>query len=136
MQINPYLLFNGECEAAFKFYAQCLGGKIEFMMLHEESPTPEQVPAGWGKKVLHASLVVDSQVIMGSDAPPQHRQHPQGFSVSLQINDIAQGERIFNALTENGQVQMPFQQTFWAERFGMVIDRFGIPWMINCEKAA
>ena len=73
---------------------------------------------------------------MASDAPPGHYEKPQGFSVALQIKDPVEGERIFNALAENGKVQMPFQETFWATRFGMCVDRFGIPWMVNCEKAA
>jgi PhnB protein len=139
MQLNPYLIFNGTCEAAFKFYAQCLGGKIEAMMPHEGTPAAEHVPAEWRKKILHARLVVDGQVLMGSDGPPPgHGQYepPKGFSVSLQTKDPAQADRIFKALAENGQVRMPIQETFWAARFGMCVDRFGIPWMINCEKPA
>ena len=136
MQLNPYLLFNGQCEAAFKFYAQCLGGKIEAMMPHAGTPAEQHSPPEWKDKILHACLSVDGQLLMGSDTPPQHFEQPKGFSVSLQIKDPAAAERIFNALVEQGTVKMPFQQTFWAHRFGMLVDRFGIPWMINCEKAA
>ncbi len=136
MQLNPYLLFNGQCEEAFKFYAQCLGGKIEAMMPHAGTPMEKHSPPEWRDKILHASLSVDGQLLMGSDAPPQHYEQPKGFSVSLQLKDPAAAERIFNALVEQGTVKMPFQQTFWAFRFGMLVDRFGIPWMINCEKAA
>ena len=136
MQLNPYLLFSGQCEAAFKFYAQCLGGKIEAMMPHAGTPAEQHTPPEWKDKIMHACLSVDGQLLMGSDAPPQHFEQPKGFSVSLQIKDPAAGERIFNTLAEQGIVKMPFQQTFWAHRFGMLVDRFGIPWMINCEKAA
>jgi PhnB protein len=139
MQLNPYLLFNGNCEEAFKSYAQILGGKIEAMMPHEGTPAAEHVPAEWRKKILHARLNVNAQVLMGSDAPPTAQggyEAPKGFSVSVQDNDPAEAERIFHALAENGQVRMPIQETFWAARFGMCVDRFGIPWMINCEKAA
>jgi len=136
MQIQPYLHFNGNCEEAFKFYEQCLNGKIETMMPHTGSPAEKHVPAEWGSKILHARLVVGDAVLMASDAPPDHYSAPQGFSVALQIKDPAEAERVFQVLSENGKITMPFQQTFWALRFGMLFDRFGIPWMINCEQAA
>lgn len=133
MQINPYLFFNGNCEAAFKFYEQRLGGKIEAMMPHAGTPAEQHVPAEWRNKIMHARLVIDGQVLMGSDAPPKDYQGTKGFSVSLQIKDQAEAERIFHALEEKGKVTMPIQKTFWATRFGMLVDQFGIPWMINCE---
>jgi PhnB protein len=135
MQLNPYLLFNGQCEAAFRFYERCLGGKIVAMMPHAGTPAEGQVPPEWRDKIIHARLVVGDQVLMGSDAPPDHFEKPQGFSVTLGIDNPIEAERLFNALAENGTVRMPIQQTFWAERFGMLVDRFGIPWMINCEKS-
>jgi PhnB protein len=135
MRLNPYLLFNGQCEAAFKFYAQVLGGKIETMMTHGDSPMADKVSPEWRNKIIHARLSVGNNVLMGSDVPPEHYQQPAGFSVSLSIDKPAEAERIFHALEEDGKVQMPLQQTFWAARFGMVVDRYGIPWMINCEKA-
>ena len=133
MQLNPYLLFNGQCEAAFRFYERCLGGKIVAMMPHAGTPAEGQVPPEWRDKIIHARLVVGDQVLMGSDAPPDHFEKPQGFSVTLGIDNPIEAERLFNALAENGTVRMPIQQTFWALRFGMLVDRFGIPWMINCE---
>jgi PhnB protein len=136
IHVNPYLFFDGQCEAAFRFYAKLLGGKIEAMMTHEGTPAADQVPAEWRSKVLHARLVVGNQVLMGSDAPPDRQQKPQGFSLSIGINDPAEAERVFHALVENGTVMMPFGETFWAIGFGMLVDRFGIPWMINCEKAS
>ena len=134
MQLNPYLTFNGQCEAAFKFYERCLGGKIEAMLTHEGTPAEQDVPPEWRKKILHARLTVGDQALMASDAPPERYEKPQGFSVSLNVNAPAEAERIFHALAENGKIHMPFAQTFWAIRFGMCVDRFGIPWMVNCEK--
>ena len=136
MLLSPYLFFNGDCEAAFKFYEQCLGGRIEAMRTHASTPAEEQVPTEWRDKILHARLIVGDWVLLASDAPPGHYEKPKGFFVHLQMKDSAQAERIFNALSENGTIQMPFQQTFWAERFGMCVDRFGIPWMVQCERAA
>ena len=134
MQLNPYLNFNGQCEAAFKFYERCLGGKIDAMHTHGGSPMEDKVPPEWRNKIMHARLSVGDEVIMGSDAPPEYYQAPAGFSVSINVDDPAEAERIFQALSENGKVQMPIQQTFWAIRFGMFVDQFGIPWMINCEQ--
>ena len=136
MQLNPYVMFNGQCEAAFKFYEQCLGGKITALVTHADTPAQAQMSAEWGDRILHARLAVGDWVLMGSDSPPEHYEAPKGFSVTLGLDDPAEAERIFNALAENGTVRMPLQQTFWAVRFGMLVDRFGIPWMINCEQAA
>jgi PhnB protein len=135
MQLSSYLNFNGQCAAAFKFYEQCLGGKIESMQTHGDSPMAAHTSPDWHDKVLHAQLTVGDQVLMGSDVPPQYYRQPQGFGVSIVLADPAEGERIFNALAEDGTVQMPFQETFWAARFGMVTDRFGTPWMVNCGGA-
>jgi len=136
MQVDPYLLFNGNCEEAFKFYEKLLGGKIDGMMTHGNSPMAKQSPPEWQNKIMHARLVADGQVLMGSDVPPPHYRQPQGFSISISVKQVAEAERIFQGLAENGKVEMPLQQTFWAVRFGMLIDRFGIPWMVNCEQAA
>ena len=139
MQLNPYLMFNGQCETAFKFYAQCLGGKITDMMTWAESPDSsmtEGLPPEWRNKLMHVGLKIGDQELMGSDSPPKYYEEAKGFSVSISLNDPAEAERIFHTLAENGKVEMPFQQTFWAYRFGMLVDQFGIPWMINCEHAA
>jgi PhnB protein len=136
MQLNPYLLFNGQCEVAFKFYEKVLGGKIVSMMPHEGTPAATQVPPEWLKKIIHARLVVGDKVLMGSDAPPDRYQETKGFSISLGVDTPAEAERIFQAFAEKGKVNMPMGKTFFAERFGMLADQFGIPWMIICEKAA
>lgn len=137
MQLNSYLMFNGQCETAFKFYEQCLGGKITTMMTHGESPSSmaDQMPPEWHNKILHVSLMIGNQELMGSDCPPGYYEEPKGFSVSISLSDPAEAERIFDTLAKNGAVRMPFQQTFWAYRFGMLVDQFGIPWMINCDQA-
>ncbi|PPS44005.1 VOC family protein [Chroococcidiopsis sp. TS-821] len=136
MQLNPYLTFNGQCETAFKFYEQCLGGKIEAMMSYGESPMAEEVPSEWRNKIIHASLIVNERVLMGSDCSPGQYEQTKGFSVLLDIDSPVKAERIFQALVANGTVRMPMQKTFWAARFGMLVDQFGIPWMINSEPAA
>jgi len=136
MQLNAYLNFNGDCETAFKFYEECLGGKIVRMQTHGDSPMADQVPVGWRDRIIHARLDVGATVLLGSDARPEHYQKPQGLSVSLSVAKPEDAERIFKALAENGTVQMPIQKTFWSARFGMVVDRFGIPWMVNCDQAA
>ena len=134
MQLNPYLSFDGNCEAAFKFYEKVLGGKIVAMMPHEGSPMESQVPAEWRKKIMHARLTVGDKVLMGSDCPPDRYEPMKGFSVTLTIDEPAEADRVFQALSPGATVSMPIQETFWAKRFGVLVDQFGTPWMINCEK--
>ena len=135
MQLNPYLNFNGQCEAAFKFYEQVLGGKIIFMQTWGGSPAADMVPAESQQHIMHATLSVGEGLIMGADLPADSYEKPAGISVSIHLKDKAEGEKIFNALAENGKISMPFQPTFWAAGFGMCTDQFGIPWMLNCESA-
>ena len=134
MRVIPYLSFNGQCEAAFKFYEKCLGGKTLMMMTYGGSPMAEKSPPDWQKKIMHATLSLGDQQLHGADAPPGLYSKPQGFSVTLDIADAAEAERVFQALAEKATVQMPIQETFWALRFGMLVDQFGTPWMINCGK--
>ena len=134
MKLNPYLSFNGNCEAAFKFYERVLSGKDLTLMTFENSPMADQVPANWRKKVMHARITLGDEVLMGSDPPPDHYEPIKGISISLGIDKPEEAERIFHALAENGTVRMPIQKTFWAIRFGMLVDQFGTPWMINCEE--
>jgi PhnB protein len=131
MRVNPYLHFSGQCEEAFKFYERVLGGKIGAMITHAGTPAEQHTPKEWCDKIMHARLFVGDDVLMGSDAPPGHYQKPAGYSVALQIKDPVEGKRVFDALAENGTIVMPFAQTFWAAGFGMLVDRFGIPWMVN-----
>ena len=136
MQMSPYLSFNGNCEEAFKFYEQCLGGKLGEVFRYGGTPMAEHAPADFADKIMHGSLTIGDQVLMGADAPQGQYEEPKGISLSLHIKSIADAERTFNDLSEGGKVVMPIQQTFWAARFGMLVDRFGIAWMINCEGAS
>ncbi|SNS41664.1 PhnB protein [Sphingomonas laterariae] len=136
MQLTPYISFNGECADAFRFYEQAIGAKSLMMMTHGETPAAEHVPANWHGKIMHAHLVLsDGQDLMGSDSPPEHQEKLGGFSLSLHPQGEAEANRLFDALVAGGSVTMPLQQTFWAHRFGMLVDKFGVRWMINCEKA-
>jgi len=136
MDLTPYLNFNGQCEEAFKFYESCFGGKIVAMVSFEAAGSASHVPEGWAGKIMHAQMTVGHQVLMGSDAPTGRYEKPQGFSMSAHAETPADAERVFQALAEKGNVTMPLQQTAWAARFGMLTDRFGIPWMVNCAAAA
>jgi PhnB protein len=136
MQLNPYLNFDGDCADAFRFYAECLGGRIVALQTHGDSPIAGQVPAAARDRILHARLEIGDQVLMGSDSPPGQHEQPRGVWVSVQVAEPAEAERVFHALAEGGAVRMPLQETFWAARFGMLIDRFGTPWMVNCDRPA
>ena len=134
MQINPYLSFKGDCEAAFTFYERCLGGQLGTLFRYAGSPMADRVPSDWSDKVMHGSVTLPGLELNGADvAPDSVYEEPQGFSLSIQIKDVAEAERVFRELAENGRIVMPLEKTFWAERFGMVVDRFGIPWLVNCE---
>src|SRR5262249_44960455 len=131
MQVNPYLTFNGNCEEAFKAYQKILGGEIAAMIPYEGTPGAEGERS---KKIIHARLVGNGMVLMGSDAPPDRYEPMKGFSVTLNTKKPAEAERIFNALADQGTVRIPLSETFFAVKFGMLVDKFGTPWMINCEK--
>ncbi len=133
MKFSNYLNFPGTCAEAFAAYETIFGGKIEFMQTFGDSPMKDHVPADWQGAVMHATLNIGDQTLGGSDAPPDRFQKPQGFYVAIALTDPAEAERIFAALADGGSTDMPLQQTFWAKRFGMCSDRFGIPWMVNCE---
>ena len=136
MKLNAYLNFNGQCEAAFKFYEKCLNGKIDSLHRYEGSPMANDIPQAERNHVMHVRLIAGDQVLMGSDAPGNRYETPRGFSVTLNTGNPAEAERVFSALSENAKIHMPIQQTFWAARFGMLVDQFGTPWMVNCEQAA
>jgi len=133
MQIEPRisLFFNGECDAAFTLYQQCLGGAVT-RLTWGDSPMAEQAPAEWRDKILHATLTVGGRTLSGGDVLPGQYERPQGFQLQLNLDDPAAAERIFTQLADSGRVTVPLQHTFWAQRFGEVVDRFGIPWAINC----
>ena len=132
MQVNPYLCFKGDGEEAFQFYARVLGGKIEALHRFAGSPMESRTPPEWRDKVMHAAMRVGAFTLMGSDPPAPQFQTPQGFSVCLQAETEAEADRVYAALGDGGTPTMPIQKTFWSRRFGMLVDRFGIPWIINC----
>ena len=133
--MNPYLSFDGRCREAFEFYARALGGTITFIQTIGESPMAASMPAETHNRVMHVTMQAGDQVLQGADSPGAFTQ-PARFSIAVHVDDPAEGERVFNALATNGQVQMPFQETFWAKGFGMLIDQFGTPWMVNAGQAA
>jgi PhnB protein len=132
MKLQPYLHFNGDCREAFTFYREILGGDTATMMTYGEGP-PELAGPEWRDKILHATLLIGEQELLGSDAAPGRYQPPAGFDVTIAGVDVEEGKRIFAALAEGGAVTMPIQETFWTKGFGMLTDRFGIRWMINCD---
>ncbi|MEA5448756.1 VOC family protein [Leptolyngbya sp. CCNP1308] len=136
MKLYSYLNFNGNCEAAFTFYAQVLGGKIGDKMTYGESPMADQVSDEWRSKIMHAQLILGDQELMGADSTPEYFEEAKGTSVLIAVEDVEKAEHIFEALAENGTVKMPIQETFWAARFGMLVDQFGTPWLVNCDRAA
>jgi PhnB protein len=131
-----YLSFDGQCQAAFEHYEKILGGKIVMMVRYADAPPDAGVPQtpATANRIMHARLQIADRVLMGGDAPPQFASKPQGFCVSIQVDDPAEAERVFSELGEGGVVQMPIGETFWARRFGILIDKFGTPWMVNCER--
>lgn len=131
MQVNPYLFYNGNCEAAFKYYEKVLGAKIEAMMTWAEAPESPMAP-DLKTKIMHAKISIDGEVIMAGDAPPGHFHQPQGFAVSLQVEDPIDAAARFKSLSDGGTVTMPFAATFFSRGFGMCVDQFEIPWMVNC----
>lgn len=134
MQLNPYLFFDGNCEAAFTFYAQILRGEIEMLMRYGEAPGSDD--AALRDKVIHVSLKFGGQRLMASDAcPPQNPyQRPQGFFVCVNVDSPNEAERIFKAFAEGGHVLVPLDKTFFSPAWGMLVDRFGTPWMVNCPQ--
>ena len=130
MKLTVHLTFAGRCEEAFRFYQSCLGGTIVTMLKYGDSPV--EAPAEWREKILHATLVAGDLVLAGAD--PVEYVPPQGFFALLEVDEAAEAERLFGLLAEGGTVGMPLQETFWAARFGVLVDQFGIPWEINCGR--
>jgi PhnB protein len=128
--LNPYVFYDGNCEAAFKHYEKVLGAKIEALLRNEQAPPEMPSPPERKQKIMHGRISINGQVVMASDAPPDHFHKPQGFSLSLTINDPKEAERTFKALCEGGSINMPWSKTFFSKGFGMGIDPFGIPWMV------
>jgi len=133
--MQAYLTFNGNAAEALAFYAKALDGKISFSMTFGESPMGGETPAAYKDKIMHATLEARGHQLMASDAPPEWKfEGYKGFSLSVQANNVDEGKKLFDALAAGGQVTMPYGPQFWAVGFGMLTDKFGVPWMVNCEK--
>jgi len=130
MQLHTYLNYGGNCEQAFRFYEQHLGGKITMMMKHGENPTPGPVPPEWNNAVLHARMQLGGTELLGADIPPDRFQPIQSAYLSLTVDSDKEAERVHDLLADGGQIFMPMQETFFASRFSMLRDRFGTSWMI------
>lgn len=130
-----YVFFDSNCREAFEFYEGLGIGKIESMIANEEAPPGSEYDPARSRNIMHASMKIGDSILMASDAPPKWYAKPQGFSIHLTANGAADAERLFAALSEGGEVQMPLEKTFWAERFGGCVDRFGIPWMVSADPA-
>ena len=137
MKINTYLNFiHGKCEEALNFYVKALGAKLVMLLRYSESPEAGECAAEMGQKIMHGRIALGDTCIMASDVPPERGSNPGGFAISINVDTREEGERLFNALSENAQIQMPYGETFWAHGFGMLVDQFGVSWMVNCEKQA
>jgi PhnB protein len=134
MKLNPYLNFPGTCEEAMNTYAKVLGGEVVAMLPYGDMPGDHSVPEDMRKKIAHARIVIGDQVIMASDVGPDRFKPMQGVSVTLNIPEPDEAGRVFDALADGGTAIMPMEETFWARRFGVLVDRFGTQWMVNCEK--
>lgn len=131
MQVETYLFFEGRCEEALEFYRQALGAEVTMLMRFKESPDPGMCPAGTEEKVMHANFRLGQTTVMASDGRCQGQPAFQGFSLALAPTDEAEARRLFTALADGGEIEMPLAKTFWSPCFGMVSDRFGLSWMIN-----
>lgn len=132
MQVQPYLFFDGRCEEAIEFYRQALGAEVTMLMRFKDNPEPQpgMTPPGAENKVMHASLRIGESTVMASDGECHGQASFQGFALSLSASNEAEADRLFTALAEGGQIQMPLTKTFFSPRFGMVADRFGVSWMV------
>ena len=134
MQVRPYLFFNGRCEEAVEFYCKTLGAEVEMLVRYKDSPeppAPSMVPAGSENKVMHTSVRIGDTTLMASDGSCSGQVSFQGFSLSIALPNETEAKRVFAALADGGQVQMPLAKTFWTPSFGMVADRFGVSWMVS-----
>ena len=135
MAVTAHLSYSGHCREAFTFYAQLFGGE-PMMLAYADTPMAKEVPPEWGEKIVHATLSLGGSRLAGSDVQPDHYRRPQGFSVLVDVKGVEEARRIFTALAAGGSVEMPMQETFWSPAFGVLTDRFGIPWEINGKSAA
>lgn len=134
MQLHTYLTFNDCCETALNFYRDALGGEILYIMRAGDSPMAKDIPQHLHQQIMHARIRLGDQIVMASDRQAGDPAKAQGFHVTITAADTAEAERIYQALQVKSEIHMPLQETFWALRFAMLTDQFGIPWMINCDR--
>jgi PhnB protein len=134
MAFTPYLSFNGNCREAIEFYQQVLGGEIVGMQTWGNSPMAANTPPETHNRIMNARLVREGSALMAGDAPTDGSPKPTGFCVAIDLDTPAEVDRVFNAFSAGGSVEMPPAETFWTTRFAMCTDRFGTPWMLNCSQ--
>jgi len=136
MQLVPYLNFDGQCREAFEFYAKALGASITAQMTYGQAPAEmcAQMPPETLGRIMHTQLESNGALLMGADGPPSHGSQGGGTTLNVMVDTVEDAERIFAALAEGGEIRMPIEETFWAQRWGMLVDRYGKPWMVNCMK--
>ena len=134
MAFHPYLNFGGNCREAFTRYQEIFGGELALLPM-SDMPSDEPVPQDQADLIMHAALTFEGNLLMASDDPTGNFDGVKGMHVNYTVADVTEAERVFEALVEGGQVTMPLAETFWAPRFGMCVDRFGTPWMVNAEPA-
>lgn len=132
MSLSIHLNFNGQCQEAFEFYSQQLGADISFMLKFKDSPARSEVPSAWQNKIVHANITIDKVEIAGADVLPEHYDKPDGCYLLLSVDSESKVKEIFDKLSPKGEVIMQPQKTFWSPCYAIVVDRFGIPWKINC----
>ncbi len=133
MKLTPHIHFPGTCEEAFRAYAELLGGRIDHMQTYGASPGAEQCTPEWRTKIIHGTMTVNGRRLLGADVRPEDYRAPAGWNLLLEVAGSEDARRIFDALADGGVVEMPLQKTFWSPAFGVVVDRFGVPWEITVE---
>ena len=136
IHLRPHLTFRGECRTAFRFYERVFGARLETLLTYGEAPGGHDVPEEMYDKILHATLCIGDYALFGADVPLDEYAPPGGFAVTVDIDDADEARRIFDALAERGTVRLPLQEMFWSPAFGIVVDRFNVPWEINALGAA
>lgn len=133
MRISPHLCFDGQCREAIQLYQRILGGTIETMLTYGESPMASSTDPRWHDRIVHATLVLDEIELTGVDMISGSYRRPQGFFITLAVDGVARAQDIFKSLSQGGVIHVPFEKTFWSPGFGVLVDRFNIPWEINAS---
>ncbi len=134
MKLSPYLMFNGQCREAFQFYERCLQGKILYMGTYAEAPDGQAPLCGMPERIMHATLLFNDSTLMASDAPVDQAQPPSSTHLAVEAQSPEHAQTLFASLSEGAKITMPLTETFWAYRFGMLTDKFGVPWMVSAGK--